>query len=377
MEYSQYSQVSPQWTKVRCTSLCHFAMFSQLTDPAPQFVSRHDQLGDLDKVGIVERRRVFGEVEATLPLKKIPADVDESSVSVKTFTVTARDGHEIPVRSYIPASAATTPANSRPLLVYLHAGGFLFGDLESGHLNCTVLAARLNISVLNVGYRLAPQWLFPHGFNDSYDAVEWAAAHAASHLNASPAAGFLVGGISSGANFAGAIAYAARDANLSPPITGLFLSIPVCILPQAYHLLPQEQRDQLLSLEQNAENPLLTKKSLSDIQDFVVIYGSPPEDKRVSFLLNDDHTSLPKRAYFQICGRDPLRDEAFLWQKLLQEYSGTKSKIDMYTGMPHGFWRFLDMQASHEWLDDLVVGVGSLFRPEGGVGETEMVVKGV
>jgi acetyl esterase/lipase len=76
----------------------------------------------------------------------------------------------------------------------------------------------------------------------------------------------LVGGISSGANFAGAIAYAARDAQLSPPITGIFISIPVCLMPNAYCLMPPEQRAELLSLEQNAENPLLTPKSLADIQ---------------------------------------------------------------------------------------------------------------
>ena len=61
----------------------------------------------------------------------------------------------------------------RPLLVYLHSGGFLFGDLESGDLNCRTIAMRLNISVLNVSYRLAPKWPFPHGLNDSYDATEW------------------------------------------------------------------------------------------------------------------------------------------------------------------------------------------------------------
>ncbi len=78
--------------------------------------------------------------------------------------------------------------------------------------------------------------------------------------------GFLVGGIPSGGNFAGVIAYMARDACLWPPITGLFISIPVCLMPQAYHLMLPALRDQLLSLEQNAENPLLTKKSLTDIQ---------------------------------------------------------------------------------------------------------------
>ncbi|KAK4646995.1 uncharacterized protein QC761_0024720 [Podospora bellae-mahoneyi] len=350
MEYSVYSQVNPQWTK---------------------FVASHSELGDLDRVGIVERRRIFGEVEAKIPPRKIPEDVANSSITVDTFSITARDGYEIPVRSYVPGSGS---AENRPVLIYLHAGGFLFGDLESGDLNCRTLAARLNISVLNVGYRLAPKWPFPHGLNDSYDATAWAAANAKTRLNASPTAGFLVGGISSGANFAGVIAYQARDAGLSPPITGLWISIPVCILPQAYHLLPPEQREQLLSLEQNAENPLLTKKSLADIQ---AIYGSPPEDPRISFLLNKDHNNLPKRAYFQICGRDPLRDEAFLWQKLLEKHSGTRSRVHLYTGMPHGFWRFLEMKASQEWLDDLLDGIRYLCRPDDKVKETDTIIKGV
>jgi len=102
--------------------------------------------------------------------------------------------------------------------------------------------------------------------------IQKTATNAETSLNASPsAAGFLVGGISSGANFAGVIAYAARDAGLSPPITGLFVSIPVCILPQAYGLLSPEQRDRLRSLEQNAENPLLTGKSLGDIQGLLSV----------------------------------------------------------------------------------------------------------
>ena len=138
-------------------------------------MSQYPQLGDLDKVGIVERRRIFDQVEATIPARQLPEDVDPSSRSVRTFSITARDGYEIPVRSYVSISN-DIPTKQRPLLVYLHAGGFLFGDLESGDLNCRALAKRLNISILNVGYRLAPKWPFPHGLNDSYDATEWVRA---------------------------------------------------------------------------------------------------------------------------------------------------------------------------------------------------------
>ncbi|KAL2821795.1 Alpha/Beta hydrolase protein [Aspergillus cavernicola] len=350
-EYAKYSKASPQWT---------------------QFVASQPLLTDLDRVGIVERKRTFIEIEFQIPVRDVPDDITSKAVTVTEFTIPARDGYALPVRSYVPTTARPD-GSPRPLLIYLHAGGFLFGDLDSGDLNCRVLAVRLNISVLNVGYRLAPKWPFPTGVNDSYDATAWAGKNAESHLAASPSAGFLVGGISSGANFAGVIAYTARDAGLSPPITGLFVSIPVCIMPQAYAAAPPEWTEKhLLSLEQNAENPLLTRKSLTDIQE---LYGCPPEDTRISFLLNKGHSGLPGRAYFQICGRDPLRDEAFLWQKLLKEYSGTKSKIHVYSGQPHGFWRFLQMEVSRGWLDDVVEGIAFLIQGEEPVHETEMVVK--
>lgn len=135
----------------------------------------------------------------------------------------------------------------------------------------------------------------------------------------------------------------------------------------------------LLSLVQNAENPLLTAKSLGDIQ---TLYGCPAEDARVSFLLNKRHDGLPLRLYVQVCGRDPLRDEAMLWEKLVRDASQgrLRSKIDVYSGLPHGFWRFLGMRASWEWIDDLIEGLRFCCdkggREHDGMGGREVIVKG-
>jgi acetyl esterase len=88
---------------------------------------------------------------------------------VQSFTITARDGHELPVRSYI--LKVTTSSHVRQLLIYLHVGGFLFGDVDSRDMNCRILSCRLGISILNVSYQLAPAWKYPHGLDDSYDAT--------------------------------------------------------------------------------------------------------------------------------------------------------------------------------------------------------------
>ncbi|KAL4757485.1 Alpha/Beta hydrolase protein [Aspergillus foveolatus] len=315
-EYAQYSEVSPQWT---------------------QFVASQPLLADLDRVGIVERKRIFGEIEAQIPERTVQDDVTERTVTVTEFTIPACDGYPIPVRSYVPTSARPD-ASLRPLLIYLHAGGFLFGP-QQRRPELSSICGETKHQRAECDYLLALKWPFPYGVNDSYDATACAARNSEAHLAASPNTGFLAGGISSGANLAGVIAYTARDARSSPLIRGLFISIPVCIMPQEY-----------AAAQQNAENPLLTPKSLMDIQE---LYVCPPEDPRISFLLNKDQTGLSGRAYFQICGRDPLRDEAFLWQKLLAEYSGTKTRLD----------------------DVVVEGIAFLTKGEEPVQQTEVIVK--
>ena len=96
------------------------------------------------------------------------------------------------------------------------------------------------------------------------------------------------------------------------------------------------------------------------------IYKAPASDPRISFLMNVDHSRLPQRAYFQICGLDPIRDEALLFARLLREHSSASTKIDIYDGLPHGFWRFQELPTSQTWADD--VFRGTRFLLDGGKG---------
>ena len=107
--------------------------------------------------------------------------------------------------------------------------------------------------------------MFPKGIEDSHDALKWAAANA-SALQADPKKGFLVGGVSAGANFAGVLAYLCRDEGLSPPITGLWLSIPCCLMPQAFDHVPHWKHE-LLSIEQNKSSDMLNVRSYKQLID--------------------------------------------------------------------------------------------------------------
>lgn len=76
-------------------------------------------------------------------------------------------------------------------------------------------------------------------------------------LGVNPTKGFLVGGISAGANFASIVSHLYRDEKLSPPLTGVYLSIPPVV---ARKVVPEKYKDTYLSLEQNKDAPLLNKE---------------------------------------------------------------------------------------------------------------------
>ena len=109
-----------------------------------------------------------------------------------------------PGRLYVPRGAAATG----PLLVFLHGGGWVYGDLESHDPLCRFLAEQAQVRVLAVDYRLAPEHPFPAAYDDCLAAYRWVVDHAAA-LGADPA-GWRSGGDSAGGTLAAAVAIAAR-----------------------------------------------------------------------------------------------------------------------------------------------------------------------
>jgi acetyl esterase/lipase len=168
--------------------------------------------------------------------------------------IQVRDGNSITVRIHSPKNP---PKDGSPIFVVFHGGGFCLGGLDNEAVLCRKFTERGGVAV-NVDYRLAPEHPFPTPVHDAYDALKWTAAHF-KELGGNPAKGFLVGGISAGANFSAVLPHLYRDDRLSPPLTGVFLSIPACMGP---HLVPEKYKNVYLSRQQNKDAPILNDASM-------------------------------------------------------------------------------------------------------------------
>ncbi len=109
-------------------------------------------------------------------------------------TIPARDGYEIPVLVYKPKRAGKTP-----VYFQIHGGGMTTGHPLTNDFECTLYNQRLDILVISIDYRLAPEYQYPIPLQDCYDVVQYCYDHAdewnidVDHMG--------IGGCSSGAHF--------------------------------------------------------------------------------------------------------------------------------------------------------------------------------
>ena len=151
----------------------------------------------------------------------------------------------------------------------------------------------------------------------------------------------------------------ARDEKLSPPLTGQYLSIPL-VLPHS--VAPEKYKEFLLSEQQTRAAPILPKEA---IDMFNGAYKADYHDPRYAvFNHPKGHADLPP-AFFQVCGMDALRDEAILYDRVLREDYGIKTRFQIYPGLPHGFFGFFPMlKSSAKFREDMIDGIGWLLGKE-------------
>ncbi|MEY2942971.1 MAG: hypothetical protein RLY97_985 [Pseudomonadota bacterium] len=107
-------------------------------------------------------------------------------------------------------------AASRPAILSIHGGGYILGTAQSELAGAQAIANELDVVIVSVDYRLAPECVFPGPLEDCYAALKWLYANAAS-LGADPNRIAVMGG-SAGGGLAAMLAIAARNRGEVPLI---------------------------------------------------------------------------------------------------------------------------------------------------------------
>lgn len=179
----------------------------------------------------------------------------------------------------------------------------------------------------------------------------------ASLIGADPALGFVLGGTSSGGQMTAALSHMARDRNLSPPLTGVYLNVPALVQPA---LVPEAYKQMYNSRSQNEGKAGLSKQTILLFEQ--AVEADFASDMWNPLLWHDGHADLP-RTYFQVCGSDVLRDDALIYERMLRKEFGIETRLDMYPGMPHVFWYlFPGHSSAASFRRERVKGLGWLLR---------------
>jgi acetyl esterase/lipase len=258
--------------------------------------------------------------------------------AVTDRTVPGPDGNEIPVRIYravrapgaasgngIAAGNGDGPA-ARPLIMYFHGGGFVFGGLRMGDWLCSSAALRTGAVVVSVDYRLAPSHRFPAAVEDCYAALTWAAGNAAELGAGGP---IEVMGESAGGNLSAVVCLLARDRG-GPPIAHQSLIYPATDMSDAAASSASRPAD--------VNAPFLSAGEMTAYRRLYLGDDGDPLDPKASPLLAASLAGLPP-ALIQVAEHDPLKDDGTRYAAALRD-AGVQVRLTEYVGMPHGFFNF-------------------------------------
>ena len=222
-------------------------------------------------------------------------------------------GGALPARRYRPS------LDARPLIVFLHGGMWVMGDLDSHDRTCRRLALAADAAVLAIGYRRGPEAPWPAAVDDAVAALRWAGA------------GASVAGDSAGGQLAALACLRLRDAGEPLPVA---------------QLLAYPNADLTLSRPSVAEKGSGWGLDAEDLAWAVGQWlpdGVDAGDPRVSPLLAPDLSGLPP-ALVVTAEHDPLRDEGDAFAHALAA-AGTPVRHRCEPAMVHGFLQGLDLVA--------------------------------
>ena len=273
------------------------------------FLDLLEQIGgkSVEEVGAVEGRK------AMRTLSDMAEAAPRKLGRIEDLTCPGPAG-DIPIRLY----DTQTDRYPSPCVMFIHGGGFVIGDLDVYHAVCTEISQSLDLPVISVDYRLAPEHPFPAAPDDCEAAARWIAS--------SPdKLGFEVTGlVISGDSAGGNLTIVTTNALTNEPA-----DVPVIVQAPIYPVASDVSNHR--SLREFGEGYFLTAAQMGW---FTRQYGGDPADARLTPMAGPCANTPP--TVLCTAGLDPLRDSGREYAAHLVQ-QGTDVSYLEFPGIIHGF----------------------------------------
>lgn len=247
----------------------------------------------------------------------------------------------LPVRLYKPSG--TTPEQAWPVLLYLHGGGWDLGNLDTHDWFVYALAKRLNLVIVAVAYRLAPEHPYPAALDDSL--TVWKALRAGELGADLSREQLVVCGDSAGGTLAAGLCMTLRDKNEPQPL-GQALVYPV---------LTTETFQPSASLYGDA--PLLSTTGLAGSFDRYLPGARLCSEASAMPLMANNFRGLAP-AFIGVAEFDILRDEGYAYRDALE---AEHVPVSLYfgKGLLHGSLRAQGVEQVEAFYDALAQAIST------------------
>lgn len=301
----------------------------------PPWTSSQDAINSrefLSQLTSLEREQIVADPELEIQDRIIPGPQGDIPVSV--ITRKAGEGDE----------------NKRPGMFFIHGGAMVAGDRFLGISVFIPLVKRMNVVILTVDYRLAPEH---HGLalvTDAYAALSWFARYA-EDLSVDSSR-IVVAGSSAGGGVAAGTVLMARDRG-GPKIAAQMLSTPML-----------DDRNTTVSAQQYVSDPGAYGSAQNRLA-WSCVLGEKAGQDGVSYYIAParamDLSRLPA-TFVDVGGAEPFRDEAIDFAARLSQ-AGVSTDLHVWGGCQHGFEMVPDLvvaessiRTKHDWLTRMFSG---------------------
>jgi acetyl esterase len=248
-----------------------------------------------------------------------------NGVLIEEITVNSRwkedptEEKQFTIKIYIPKTE--TKNKKLPVMVNIHGGGFVI-DYDD---NKSLDLAKEGMLVIQVWYRLAPEYKYPTALEDCYSALLWLSETNNDLITKyADLERIAVIGDSAGGNLASLMPFLARERNFSGKISHQVLIYPTMVSKQTTE-----------SKEQFKYGYVLSKESMDWFLDQYIPHEHLYENPLVNPSKNTNFTAIPSTLLI-LASDDVLNSEGRHYSELLKSH-GVPVEVSEYTSV-HGFY---------------------------------------